>query len=335
MKLPTLCIDLGSSTTKIYQIGAGVVLDEPTVLAISEDGKRKIKATGVEAKKLIGKTVSGTSVFSPVFEGDVEDEFGAALLLESFLNKVTLKRLGKRPGVLFAVPCGTENASIKKFEKVLNDCDVYGIHFVESPVLTALGMGVPLSEANPCFVIDIGGGSTKMAAVSLGGVISGISVNMGGKSIDKMLIEYIDGQFGLRIGALTAENLKIQIGSLIENDLTTVNVHGRDVLTGQPRAITINASDIFPPIKTFFDKIFQLAGMVMAKLPAEISAEIRRSGVYFAGGSSRIMGLSEYFRFNMGIRANLCDEPSLATVIGGGIVAGSEKKLTRLHINRR
>lgn len=335
MKLPTLCIDLGSSNTKIYQIGAGVVLDEPSVIAMSEDGRRKIKSVGNEAKKLIGKTVSGTSIFAPVFEGHIDDEISASLMLESFLNKVTLKKLGKRPSVLFAVPCGTENADIKKYEKVLNECDVYGIHFVESPVLTALGMGVPLSDANPCFVIDIGGGTTKMAAVSLGGVISGISVNLGGRNIDKMLIDFIEKEFGLRIGLLTAENLKIQIGSLIKDDLTTVRVHGRDVVSGQPRATTINASEILPPIKTFFDKIFQLAGMVMAKLPAEISAEIRRDGVYFAGGTSKIVGLADYFYFNMSIRANVCEEPSLVTAMGGGIVAGSEKLLSRLRINRR
>lgn len=335
MRLPTLCIDLGSANTKIYQIGTGVVLNEPSVIAINESGKRKVKATGIEAKRLIGKTVSDTEVFSPVFEGNIEDELGATLMLETFLNKVTLKKLGKRPNVLFAVPCGAENASIKRFEKTLNDCDVFGIHFVESPVLTALGMGIPLTEASPCFIIDIGGGSTKIAAVSLGGVISGISVNMGGRSIDKMLIEFIDSEYGLRIGSLTAESLKIQIGSLLQGDLTNTTVRGRDVSTGQPRAITLNASEIYEPIKTFFDKIFQLASMVMAKLPAEISAEIRRSGVYFAGGTSKIIGLTDYFRYSVGIKANTCEDPELATAVGAGIVAGNEKLLRHLAINRR
>ena len=142
MKLPTLTIDLGSSETKIHQIGAGVVLSEPSVIAISETGRRRIKATGIDAKNLIGKTVDGTVVCSPVFEGSIQDEQAAGLMIEHFLNKVTLKRLGRRPSVLFAVPCGADNATIKRFEKVLNDCDVYSIHFVESPVLAAIGAGV-------------------------------------------------------------------------------------------------------------------------------------------------------------------------------------------------
>jgi len=335
MKLPALSIDMGSSNTRIYQLGTGVVLSESSVIAINETGKFSVKCVGTEAKKMIGKTVDGTVVCSPIFEGQISDERGAELMLNNFLNKVTLKFLGKRPSVLFSVPCGAENGAIKKFEKVLNECGVYNIYFVESPVLTALGLGVPLTESNPCFVIDIGGGSTKLAAVSLGGVISGISVNIGGKSIDRMLMDYVEDEFGLKIGMLTAERLKIQIGSLLENDGTETVVNGRDCLSGKPRAVAIKSCEILPPIKGFFDKIFQLAGMVMAKLPAEISADIRRSGVYFAGGTSKFIGLDDYFRFNMGIRANVGDDPALATISGAGRVAGDAKLLSRLNLNRR
>ena len=335
MKLPALSIDLGSSTTKIYQIGAGIVLSEPSVIAINETGKRRVKAIGADAKNMIGKTVDGTIVSSPIFEGRIADEVTSGLMIENFLNKVAIKKLGRRPSVLFAVPCGADNASIKRFEKVLNDCDVFSIHFVESPVLAAIGAGVHLTESNPCFIIDIGGGTTNMAAVSLGGVISGISVNIGGKSLDNMLIDFIESEFELKIGRLTAEKLKIQAGSLLERDQTSMVVNGRDMLSGKPRAITVTSRDIYPVVKAFFDKIFELSGMVMAKLPAEISADIRRAGVFFTGGSSKIIGLEEYFRFNMGIRANVCEEPEFAVSVGGGLVAGNEKLLARLRINRR
>ena len=335
MTVPTLSIDLGSSVTKIYQIGAGVVLSEPSVIAISETGRKKVKAIGADAKNLIGKTVDGTVVTSPVFEGAIQEEESAELMIENFLNKVTLKRLGRRPSVLFAVPCGADNATIKRFEKVLNDCDVFSIHFVESPVLAAIGAGVHLTDSNPCFIIDIGGGTTNIATVSLGGVISGISVNIGGKSLDNMLIDFVEESFELKIGRLTAERLKIQVGSLLNKDDTTTVVNGRDIITGKPRAITVSSADIYPVVKGFFDKIFELAGMVMAKLPAEISADIRREGVYFAGGTSKFIGLEEYFRFNMGIRANVCAEPAYAVAVGGGAVAGHEKLLARVRINRR
>lgn len=335
MKSPNLTIDLGSSVTKIYQLGAGIVLAEPSVIAVNEHGRGKVKAIGADAKKLIGKTVDGTVVSSPVFEGYIYEEEYAGLMIENFLNKVTLKKLGKRPAVLFAVPCGADNASIKKFEKVLNDCDVFSIHFVESPVLAALGAGVHLTESTPCFIVDIGGGTTNIAAVSLGGVISGISVNIGGKSLDNMIIDFIEQNFELKIGRITAEKLKIQVASLVEKDNTTTVVNGRDLITGKPRAVTVSSNDIYPVVKTFFDKILELSGMVMAKLPAEISADIRRTGVFFTGGSSNVIGLEEYFYFNMGIRANVSEESVYAVALGGGIVAGNERLLSRLRINRK
>ncbi len=335
MRKPALSIDLGSSNTNIYQPGAGVVLSEPSVVAISDGGDGKIKAVGDGAKKMIGKTADGTVVISPVFEARIENSRAATAMLDCFLNKVTIKKLGMRPDVLFSVPCGAENSAIKKYEQVCNDCGVFNVHFVESPVLTALGAGVPLSETNPCFLIDAGGGTTTVAAVSLGGTISGFSVNMGGKSIDKMVIAHIENEFGLKIGALTAERLKIQIGSLIERDETAAVVDGRDMQSGKPRAVSVTARDIYPVMSVFFDKVFQLAGMLMAKLPAEMCADIRKSGVYFAGGSSRVAGLDEYFNLKMGMRANVAKEPELAAAIGGGVVASDPKLLAKLRLNRK
>jgi len=332
MKLPSMAIDLGSSNTRMYQLGTGVVLEEPSYIAFDEAGRKNVRSVGREAKNLLGRTVDGTVVRAPVFEGYVNDEKSAAFMLDDFLNKVTLKKLGKRPPVLFSVPCGAENAVIKKYEKVLNSCGVYDVFFVESPVLTALGAGVPLTESNPCFLFDIGGGSTKMASVSLGGVISGISVNMGGKTIDKMLVDFLDDNFGLKIGVLTAERMKIQIGGLQSNDSTEILVNGRDVISGRPRAVAVRSSDIYQPIKDFFDKLFCIADMLMAKLPAEISADIRRAGVYFAGGGAKFPGLEHYFRYRSGIRANICENPELATVCGAGMVCGDAKLISKLDL---
>ena len=205
--------------------------------------------------------------------------------------------------------------------------------FVEAPILTALGVGAPITASTPCFVIDLGGGTTSIAAVSLDGVIAGVNVNMGGSNIDAMLIDYIAQYFNLKIGTLTAERIKIQVGSLNENDGTRMAVNGRDLTTGKPREISVGAQDIYLPIKMFFDKIFEIASMVMAKLPAEVSAEIRRSGVYFAGGTSKMVGLSEYFRDKMAIRANLVDDPELSTAIGGGIAASDPVLLKKINIS--
>lgn len=330
-----IAIDMGSSNTAIYQVGQGVVLYEPSVVALSGDEKRRVKEVGKEAKKLIGKTSDSTVVLSPIFEAAPEDVKAAASMLERFLNKITLKKLSARPGVVMSVPCGANLELLRRFERVLLSCGVSNYSFVESPVLTALGLGLPLTESSPCFVVNIGGGSTEIAAVSLDGVICGISVNMGGISIDAMLQTYIEDNFGLIIGALTSEKLKISIGSLIEGDDTNMSINGRDAITGRPCSVNVSASQISAPIKQFFNKIFQIMEMVMAKLPAEVSADIRKSGVYFAGGVSKTVGLEDYFRKNMNMRANIPEDADLRTVVGGGIVASNKDLIKKLRINKR
>ncbi len=332
MKNNVIAIDVGSVNTAIYKLGSGVVLFEPSVVAAAAGDNRKIKAIGSDAKKLIGKTADATQIIFPVFEANIENEEVATDMMENFINKITLKRLGLRPKAVLAVPCGLENEQIKKYEKVLNGAGLFNVDFVEAPILTALGVGAPITNSTPCFVMDLGGGTTSIAAVSLDGVIAGVNVNMGGSNIDAMLIDYIAQYFNLKIGTLTAERIKIQVGSLNENDGTRMAVNGRDLTTGKPREISVGAQDVYLPIKMFFDKIFEIASMVMAKLPAEVSAEIRRSGVYLAGGTSKVVGLAEYFRDKMAIRVNLVDDPELSTAIGGGIVAADPALLKKIRL---
>ena len=335
MRNKAIAIDLGSVNTVIYQLGSGVVLSEPSVVALSVNGKSSIRAVGSEAKKLIGKTAETTKIVFPIVEGEIADVKNATAMTENFLNKITLRKLSLRPKALVSVPCGIENDEIKKYAKVLSGAGVYNADFVESPILTALGLGIPVSESTPCFIIDVGGGTTNIAAVSLDGVIAGVNVNMGGRNVDAMIINRIADLFGLRIGMLTAEKIKTQIASLIEGDATRTVINGRDIESGKPRSVSVSASDVLLPVAAFFDKIFEIASMVMAKLPAEVSAEIRRSGVYFSGGVSRLPGLDGYFRENMAIRANVFEDPEMTAAIGGGILLGNEKLLKKVRIEKK
>lgn len=335
MRNNAIAIDMGSVNTVIYQLGSGVVLSEPSVVALSVNGKSSIRAVGSEAKKLIGKTAETTKIVFPIVEGEIADIKNATAMTENFLNKITLRKLSLRPKALVSVPCGIENDEIKKYAKVLSGAGVYNTDFVESPILTALGLGIPVSESTPCFIIDVGGGTTNIAAVSLDGVIAGVNVNMGGRNVDAMIINRIADLFGLRIGMLTAEKIKTQIASLIEGDATRTVINGRDIESGKPRSVSVSASDVLLPVAAFFDKIFEIASMVMAKLPAEVSAEIRRSGVYFSGGVSRLPGLDGYFREHMAIRANVFEDPEMTAAIGGGILLGNEKLLKKLRIEKK
>ena len=335
MRNNAIAIDMGSVNTVIYQLGSGVVLSEPSVVALSVNGKSSIRAVGSEAKKLIGKTAETTKIVFPIVEGEIADVKNATAMTENFLNKITLRKLSLRPKALVSVPCGIENDEIKKYAKVLSGAGVYNADFVESPILTALGLGIPVSESTPCFIIDVGGGTTNIAAVSLDGVIAGVNVNMGGRNVDAMIINRIADLFGLRIGMLTAEKIKTQIASLIEGDATRTVINGRDIESGKPRSVSVSASDVLLPVAAFFDKIFEITSMVMAKLPAEVSAEIRRSGVYFSGGVSRLPGLDGYFREHMAIRANVFEDLEMTAAIGGGILLGNEKLLKKLRIEKK
>lgn len=335
MRNNAIAIDMGSVNTVIYQLGSGVVLSEPSVVALSVNGKSSIRAVGSEAKKLIGKTAETTKIVFPIVEGEIADIKNATAMTENFLNKITLRKLSLRPKALVSVPCGIENDEIKKYAKVLSGAGVYNADFVESPILTALGLGIPVSESTPCFIIDVGGGTTNIAAVSLDGVIAGVNVNMGGRNVDAMIINRIADLFGLRIGMLTAEKIKTQIASLIEGDATRTVINGRDIESGKPRSVSVSASDVLLPVAAVFDKIFEITSMVMAKLPAEVSAEIRRSGVYFSGGVSRLPGLDGYFREHMAIRANVFEDPEMTAAIGGGILLGNEKLLKKLRIEKK
>lgn len=330
----TVAIDLGSSNTAIYQAGTGIVLFEPTVLAREKGGNGRVKEVGIDAKKLIGRASDSTEVISPVFEGEVASSAALTSLLEQFLNRITLKKLSARPRVILNVPCGADLSTIRKFEGILTKCDVTDYSFVESLILTSLGLELQMSMS-PNFIVDIGGGITEIGAVSADGVICGVSVNMGGLSVDAMLQSYIEERFELRIGNLTAEKVKLTIGSLLYGDNVSMVVNGMDVSTGRPRAISISSQDVLPPIQVFYDKVFEIMQMVMAKLPAEVSADIRRAGVNFSGGGSKLVGLDEYFRGKMGMRANIFDAAEVAVCQGGGILANDKKLLEKYEIRRR
>lgn len=329
-----LAIDLESSTTKIYRLGGGVLLSEPSVVALNAEGDGQIRAIGLDAKRIIGKTADNTRISFPIFEGEVVNEKMAVAMLSYFLKKIQF-----RPGigggsVLVNVPCGLDVAMLKKYERVMDRCGMGEIDFVESPVLCALGQNVPVNESNPCFVIDLGGGVTNIAALSLGGVIAGVSLNVGGNLLDSALIDYIAETFGLQVGLLTAERAKKQVGSLYRNDRLSAVVNGRDVATGKPRSLSLSAKDIHEPVKLFYDKIAEYAFSVIAKLPAEVAAEIRHAGIYLAGGGAEMTGLEDYFGRVFNMKINIPSEPAMSAMLGAGAALGNENLLKAIRLKQ-
>jgi len=335
MAIIKLAIDLDSSITNIYMLGSGMVLSEPTVAAVGTDGKDDIKAFGAEARKLIGKTAENTKIVFPVFEGEIVNERVASRLLQEFLRKIDIKSRLANVQAIMSVPCGASPEMISKYEEVAKNAGISKVYFAEAPLLAALGQRLPFTDSSPCFLVDMAGGTTNIAAISLDGIIAGISVNFGSNKISTDIIDYIAENFSLQIGLLTAERLKKEIGSLFENDGLSTIVNGRDIKTGTPRAVSIKAADIFEPTKKYYDKIAELAMSVLVKLPPEVSAEIRHKGISFSGGASMIYGLEDYYLNKFNIQINTHENADMSVAFGGGIAMGNPAVLEKIIIKTK
>ncbi len=335
MAVSKLAIDFDSVNTNIYVLGSGLVLSEPTVATINLENNNEVKFVGEEARKLIGKTANNTKVVFPVFEGEIVNVPVAQSLLSSFLDKLGIKNSIFGCQAIFSVPCGCSYDVISKYKKVAKNCGISKVYFSEAPLLSALGQRIPLNDSTPCFVIDMAGGTTNIAAVSLDGIIAGISVNFGYNKISVDIMDYIAENYGLQIGLLTAEKIKKEIGSLANNDALATVVNGRDLKNGAPRSISIKAMDLQAPIKKYYDKIQELSVAVLKKLPPEVCAEIRNAGIYVSGVASSIYGLEKYYSDKFAMKINVAENGAMAVALGGGIAIGNSKLLKKVAISHK
>ena len=327
-----LAIDLGSSVTKIYRAdaGSGVVLAEPSCVAVS-GVNHEIKAIGKDAKKLVGKTAEFTEIVFPVYEGEIVDMRLAEAMLKEFLSRIGIRpSVLKRSFTVFSVPCGASAKLREDYAALAEECGLKRLCFVEAPFLAALGADAVLSEANPVFCLDIGGGVTNAAVLSLDGIIAGLSMNVGGNNMDANIIDRIEACKGLHIGALTAERVKNEIGSLAVGARGATVVEGSLVSAMRPGSVSVQASEIEPCIRIYIDKILEYASLVLQKLPAEVAAAVNGNGVYLSGGVVKLSFVPEYIAKKLDMRIHVCDEPQFAVVTGGGAAVRDERILARI-----
>lgn len=328
-----LAIDLGSSVTKIFKIGSGIVLAEASCVAVAS-GSDTVKAIGEEAKRLIGKTAEYTTIVFPIFEADIVNGGMAAVMLTYFLKKIGIGRAqARRAEVVFSVPCGAQDSLLDKYYRLAEACGIGTVHFIEVPFLSAFGQGLTLSETTPLFVVDIGGGNTNIAAFSLDGIIAGIGLNIGGGNIDSHIIDKIAESFNLKIGLLTSEKVKSTVASLYTADNESMIVNGRDISTGRPRSVAVSSGDVYDCAKIFADKIAEYTSLVLAKLPAEVSASVWHTGIYLSGGGAKLIGLDDYLSRSLQMDVNLAEEPQMAVVLGGGSAVGNSDILETVRID--
>jgi rod shape-determining protein MreB len=324
-----LAIDLGSLMMKIYRADTnnGVVLAEPSCVAVVGDAQ-EIKAIGKDAKNLIGKTAEFTNILYPIYEGEIVDMRLAVAMLKEFLSRIGVKAgLLKRAQVLLSVPCGISETSLHSYRRLVEECGLRKVWFVEQPYLAALGAGVMIGD--PVFCLDIGGGVANAAVVSADGIIAGLSINIGGNNMDANIITKVSNKNKLLIGTLTAERIKNEIGTLSPVARGSIVAEGSSTETYQPASTSVQATDIMECIRVYVKKVVEYSTSVLWNLPAEVAATVNRNGVFLSGGVMKIPYVPQYIGAQLGMRYRVYEEPQFATVLGGGVLLRDKELLTR------
>ncbi|PIR70414.1 MAG: rod shape-determining protein [Candidatus Niyogibacteria bacterium CG10_big_fil_rev_8_21_14_0_10_42_19] len=314
-----LGIDLGTANTLVFLPSKGIVLNEPSVVAVSIPENR-VMAVGNEAKAMVGKTPDHIVAYRPMRDGVIADY----RITEAMLRYYIGKSLGRwnifRPEVLVSVPSGVTSTEKRSVIEAAEKAGAKEAFVVKEPILAAIGAGIPIYEARGNMVVDLGGGTTDAAVISLGGIVSSISVKVAGNKIDQAIADYIKKNFNLAIGDSTAEDIKIKIGSAIavENE-EIYEVRGRDLLTGLPRTVRVKTNDVVKAIDGNLREIIKAIKHVLQDTPPELAADIIDNGIVMTGGASLLKNITELVYRSTGVKARVAEDALFCVARGAGI----------------
>lgn len=314
-----LGIDLGTANTLVFLPGKGVVLNEPSVVAVSEQDKN-VLAVGFEAKEMIGRTPDNIIAYRPMRDGVIADYRVTEAMLRYFINKALGKWNIFKPEVMVSVPAGITSTERRAVIEATIRAGAKSAYVVKEPILAAIGAGIPIQEARGHMIVDIGGGTTDVAVISLGGIVASTSVKCAGNRIDAAIADYIKKTFNLAIGDKMAEDLKINIGSAIplEEELS-MNVRGRDFISGLPRSTEVKTNEIVKAISKELRDMIKAIKDVLQETPPELAADIIDQGITMTGGSSMLRNFPELVFRRTGVKARLADDALFCVVKGTGI----------------
>lgn len=317
--VPKLGIDLGTTYTLVYVPGKGVVLREPSVVAVSVTDN-KILAVGDEAKAMIGKTPDEIVAYRPMKDGVIADYKVTEVMLRYYMKKALPKLNFLRPDVLISVPAGVTSTERRAVIEAAIRAGAKTAQVMKEPILAAIGAGIPIHEAQGHMIVDIGGGTTDVAAISLGGIVASTSVKCAGNRIDSAIIDYVKKNYNLAIGDKTAESIKINIGAALPLDEElTMEVKGRDYLTGLPRQIEISSSEVVKAISRELREIVAAIKHVLQNTPPELASDIIDNGIIMSGGTSQLRRLTDLVYKRTGVKAFLADDPLYSVAKGTGL----------------
>jgi len=312
-------IDLGTTYTLVYLPKRGIVINEPSVVAVSMTEK-KILAVGVEAKDMLGRTPDTIVASRPLKDGVIADYRTTEAMLRYFINKALGGVKLFRPEVMVAVPAGITSTERRAVIDATIAAGAKAAYIIKEPIAAAIGANIPIGSASGHMIIDIGGGTSEMAVISLGGIVASTSVRIGGSKFDTAISEFTRKKYNLAIGERTAEDIKIKIGSaLILEDKMSMEVRGRDMVTGLPRTITVTSDDVTEAIQDELEGIISAVKSVLYNTPPELSADVIDKGMILSGGSSLLRNIDQLLSQATGVPAYVADDALLCVANGTGI----------------
>jgi rod shape-determining protein MreB len=329
-----LAIDLGTANTLVYVRGRGVVCNEPSVVVMRMDN-RKIIAVGTEAKKMLGKTPSDIVAIKPLKDGVIADFDAAEEMLKYFIKRVHNRRSFISPRIVIGVPSGITQVEQRAVKDTAQASGAREVYLIGEPIAAALGVGLPIGEPSGNMIVDIGGGTTDIAVISLDGVVFSKAVRVGGDKMDEAIMGFIKRKYNLLIGDKTSEQIKIEVGSAYKtgHNERTMEIKGRDLFSGIPKTITINESEIREALNEPVNVILDTIKIILEHTPPELGADIVDRGIVLAGGGSLLGGLDQLIRDTIGLPVVVAEDPLTAVVRGVGKVLDELELLKRVAIN--
>lgn len=328
-------IDLGTSSTLVFSKNQGIVLCEPSVVAI-QAGTSRVLAVGEEAKRMLGRTPGSIIAIRPMRSGVIADFEITEAMLRYFIKKVHNARRLVRPRMVIAIPSGITEVEKRAVKDSALHAGAREVYMIEEPVAAAIGVGLPIQEPSGNMIIDIGGGTTEMAVISLAGIVFAKSIRTAGDDMDEAIINYLKKTYNLMVGERTAEEIKIKVGSAYPLDEEmTIEVRGRDLVAGLPKMITISSEEVREALAEPITQIVEAVRITLERTPPELSADLIEKGLILAGGGALLRGLDKIISEETGLPVHVADDPLTAVALGTGKALSEIKYLKRVFVKSK
>ena len=313
-----MAVDLGTANTLVYVRGRGILLNEPSVVAL-DSTTREILAVGAEAKRMLGRTPGGITAIRPLKDGVIADFESTEQMLRLFIQQVHRRRYFAKPRLVICVPSGITAVEQRAVKEAGYQAGARRVYIVEEPMAAAIGAGLPVHEATGNMVVDVGGGTTEVAVISLGGVVTSLSIRTAGDDLDQAIVSWMKKEYSLMLGERTAEEVKITLGSAFPlADEPEAEVRGRDLVSGLPRSVTVSSADVRHALEEPLQDIVDAVRTTLDKTPPELAGDIMDRGLVLTGGGALLRGLDDRLRHETGMPVHVAEDPLHSVAVGAG-----------------